>query len=82
MVEEQHLSVKVERLIERLATTAMPKAYSEKYLRYLKQRELFSNNNSNEDDDLEIDKKFPGYQATLKKICYGPLTTVSQNKDA
>ena len=50
----------MERLIERLATTAMPKAYSEKYLRYLKQKELFSNNNSNEDDGSIFDQSSPG----------------------
>ena len=31
VVEDHHLSLKIERFIERLATTAMSKAYSDKY---------------------------------------------------
>ena len=31
VIEDHHLSLKIERFIERLATTAMSKAYSDKY---------------------------------------------------
>ena len=51
----------MQRFIERLATTAMPNAYSVKYQRYLRQKQLFTSFDQNEEDNLGMNEKYPGF---------------------